>query len=103
MQIEWLTAGECMAGMHEVVVTNRTTDAIKQALEQKRSLWRVSSTVSETSSYIELLIFTYIIFPISIVVSCEYFTNFKPSNVVYVSSYIAICTHSIRCCVKTSG
>lgn len=36
-----------MAGMHEVVVTNRTTDAIKRALEQNRSLWRVSSTVSE--------------------------------------------------------
>ncbi|PHT36312.1 hypothetical protein CQW23_24012 [Capsicum baccatum] len=44
-QIEWLTAGECMAGMHEVVVTNRTTDAIKRALEQKCSLWRVSSTL----------------------------------------------------------
>lgn len=44
-QIEWLTAGECMAGMHEVVVTNRTTASIKQALEQKHSLWRVSSTL----------------------------------------------------------
>ncbi|XP_060208739.1 uncharacterized protein LOC132636075 isoform X2 [Lycium barbarum] len=44
-QIEWLTAGECMAGMHEVVVTNRTTDAIKRALEQNCSLWRVSSTL----------------------------------------------------------
>ncbi|KAL4579427.1 hypothetical protein LXL04_015575 [Taraxacum kok-saghyz] len=28
-QIEWLTAGDCIAGMHEVVVTNRTLDAIK--------------------------------------------------------------------------
>lgn len=46
-QIEWLTAGECMAGMHEVVVTNRTTDAIKRALEQNCCLWRVSSTVRE--------------------------------------------------------
>ncbi|KAK4364383.1 hypothetical protein RND71_015741 [Anisodus tanguticus] len=44
-QIEWLTAGECMAGMHEVVVTNRTTDSIKRALEQNYSLWRVSSTL----------------------------------------------------------
>ncbi|KAL2478469.1 2-oxoglutarate (2OG) and Fe(II)-dependent oxygenase superfamily protein [Forsythia ovata] len=44
-QIEWLTAGDCIAGMHEVVVTNRTTDAIKLALEQNRSLWRVSSTL----------------------------------------------------------
>lgn len=45
MQIEWLTAGECIAGMHEVVVTDRTIDAIKLALEQNSSLWRVSSTV----------------------------------------------------------
>ncbi|CAH2080620.1 unnamed protein product [Thlaspi arvense] len=43
--IEWLTAGECIAGMHEVVVTNRTIDAIKLASEQHRSLWRVSSTL----------------------------------------------------------
>lgn len=47
MQIEWLTGGDCIAGMHEVVVTNRTNDAIRVAQEQKRSLWRVSSTVSE--------------------------------------------------------
>lgn len=46
MQIEWLTAGECIAGMHEVVVTDRTAEAIKLALEQNRSIWRVSSTVS---------------------------------------------------------
>ncbi|CAN4125136.1 unnamed protein product [Withania somnifera] len=44
-QIEWLTAGECMAGMHEVVVTKRTTDAVKRALEQNCCLWRVSSTL----------------------------------------------------------
>ncbi|KAK4414429.1 hypothetical protein Salat_2855900 [Sesamum alatum] len=44
-QIEWLTAGECIAGMHEVVVTDRTIDAIKLASEQNRSLWRVSSTL----------------------------------------------------------
>lgn len=47
--MEWLTAGDCIAGMHEVVVTNRTVDAIKQATEQHRLLWRVSSTVSEAS------------------------------------------------------
>lgn len=45
VQIEWLTAGDCIAGMHEVAVNNRTTDAIKVAIEQNRSLWRVSSTV----------------------------------------------------------
>ncbi|KAK9910006.1 hypothetical protein M0R45_033983 [Rubus argutus] len=44
-QIEWLTAGDCIAGMHEVVVTNRTTDAVKLAMEQNRFLWRVSSTL----------------------------------------------------------
>ncbi|XP_008231344.1 PREDICTED: uncharacterized protein LOC103330528 [Prunus mume] len=44
-QIEWLTAGDCIAGMHEVVVTNRTLDAIKLATEQHRLLWRVSSTL----------------------------------------------------------
>ncbi|XP_057458318.1 uncharacterized protein LOC130749059 [Lotus japonicus] len=44
-QIEWLTGGDCIAGMHEVVVTNRTNDAIRVAQEQKRSLWRVSSTL----------------------------------------------------------
>ncbi|XP_062000903.1 uncharacterized protein LOC133718111 [Rosa rugosa] len=44
-QIEWLTGGDCIAGMHEVVVTDRTTDAIKLAREQNRILWRVSSTL----------------------------------------------------------
>ncbi|PIA48531.1 hypothetical protein AQUCO_01400844v1 [Aquilegia coerulea] len=44
-QLEWLTAGECLAGMHEVVVTNRTIDAIESAKQQSRSLWRVSSTL----------------------------------------------------------
>lgn len=40
-------AGECMAGLHEVVVTKKTIDAIKEASKANRSLWRVSSTVSE--------------------------------------------------------
>lgn len=44
-QIEWLTGGDCIAGMHEVVVTNRTIDAIKLASQHNRSLWRVSSTL----------------------------------------------------------
>ncbi|XP_068637359.1 uncharacterized protein [Aristolochia californica] len=43
--LEWLTGGECIAGMHEVVVTSRTTEAIKLAKNQNRSLWRVSSTL----------------------------------------------------------
>lgn len=44
-QLEWLTGGECLAGMHEVVVTNRTLNAIEIARQQNRSLWRVSSTL----------------------------------------------------------
>ncbi|XP_044512101.1 uncharacterized protein LOC123230066 isoform X2 [Mangifera indica] len=44
-QIEWLTAEDCLAGMHEVVVTSRTINEIKLASEQNRSLWRVSSTL----------------------------------------------------------
>jgi isopenicillin N synthase-like dioxygenase len=44
-QLEWLTGGECLAGMHEVVVTKRTLEAIALAKEQNRSLWRVSSTL----------------------------------------------------------
>ena len=45
-QLEWLTGGECLAGMHEVVVTNRTLEVIERARQENRSLWRVSSTVS---------------------------------------------------------
>ncbi|XP_077210389.1 uncharacterized protein LOC143845866 [Tasmannia lanceolata] len=44
-EMEWLTGGECLAGMHEVVVTNRTIDAIELAQKQNQSLWRVSSTL----------------------------------------------------------
>ncbi|WCJ18973.1 2-oxoglutarate (2OG) and Fe(II)-dependent oxygenase superfamily protein [Euphorbia peplus] len=44
-QIEWLTAGECMAGMHEVVVTPRTLEAVQKAKDQNHSLWRASSTL----------------------------------------------------------
>jgi hypothetical protein len=49
-QLEWLTGGDCLAGMHEVVVTKRTLEAIALAKEQNRSLWRVSSTVSTIDS-----------------------------------------------------
>lgn len=57
MQIEWLTAGDCIAGMHEVVVTSRTIDAIKIASEQNRSLWRVSSTVSVAKHFIRIALY----------------------------------------------
>ncbi|BBM98419.1 hypothetical protein MPTK1_1g13360 [Marchantia polymorpha subsp. ruderalis] len=44
-ELEWLTGGECSAGMHEVVVTDKTLAAVEAARKEGRSLWRVSSTV----------------------------------------------------------
>ncbi|XP_078443458.1 2-oxoglutarate (2OG) and Fe(II)-dependent oxygenase superfamily protein [Wolffia australiana] len=44
-QLEWLTGGECLAGMHEVVVTDRTRSSVEAARAAGRSLWRVSSTL----------------------------------------------------------
>ena len=44
-QFEWLTGGDCRAGMHEVVVSKKTVDAIHSAVQDGRCLWRVSSTV----------------------------------------------------------
>eukprot|EP00271_Cylindrocystis_brebissonii_P003437 TRINITY_DN1441_c0_g1_i1.p1 TRINITY_DN1441_c0_g1~~TRINITY_DN1441_c0_g1_i1.p1 ORF type:complete len:411 (+),score=78.15 TRINITY_DN1441_c0_g1_i1:210-1442(+) len=44
-QLEWLTGGEVRAGMHEVVVSDRTIAAVEEAQQQQRSLWRVSSTL----------------------------------------------------------
>lgn len=46
VQLEWLTGGECLAGMHEVVVSEKTVAAVEAANKAGRSLWRVSSTVS---------------------------------------------------------
>nr|KAJ0228602.1 hypothetical protein LSAT_V11C100028610 [Lactuca sativa] len=34
-QLEWVTAGDCIAGLHEVVVTNKTIEAIKAAKQSK--------------------------------------------------------------------
>lgn len=45
-QLEWLTGGECKAGMHEVAVSEQTLQAVERARREGRSLWRVSSTVS---------------------------------------------------------
>ncbi|MQM21260.1 hypothetical protein Taro_054297 [Colocasia esculenta] len=44
-ELEWLTGGECLAGMHEVVVSDRTISSIEVAQQEGRSLWRVSSTL----------------------------------------------------------
>lgn len=46
LQLEWLTGGECRAGMHEVVVSSKTLEAVEAAKKAGRSLWRVSSTVN---------------------------------------------------------
>jgi len=45
IQFEWLTGGEVLAGFHEVVVTEDTLKAVEKAKQEKRSLWRVSSTL----------------------------------------------------------
>lgn len=44
--MEWLTGGECAAGMHEVVVSESTLKAVEASQKAGGSLWRVSSTVS---------------------------------------------------------
>lgn len=44
-QLEWLTGGECAAGMHEVVVSESTLKAVEASQKAGRSLWRVSSTM----------------------------------------------------------
>jgi len=44
-QIEYLTAGHCMAGFHEVVINDATLGVIQQRKEEGKSLWRVSSTL----------------------------------------------------------
>jgi isopenicillin N synthase-like dioxygenase len=44
-QLEWLTGGHVQAGMHEVIVTERTQAAAAAARAAGRSTWRVSSTL----------------------------------------------------------
>eukprot|EP01023_Acetabularia_acetabulum_P050769 TRINITY_DN5522_c0_g1_i5.p4 TRINITY_DN5522_c0_g1~~TRINITY_DN5522_c0_g1_i5.p4 ORF type:complete len:109 (-),score=21.13 TRINITY_DN5522_c0_g1_i5:178-504(-) len=44
-QLEYLTGGIIRAGFHEVIVSQDTVDSIQVAREEKRSLWRISSTV----------------------------------------------------------
>lgn len=43
-QLEYLTGGYIHAGKHEVVVDSNSVDAINRAKEERRRLWRVSST-----------------------------------------------------------
>jgi isopenicillin N synthase-like dioxygenase len=44
-QLEWLTGGWCMAGFHEVVVSDKTLARIEERRARGKSLWRVSSTL----------------------------------------------------------
>jgi len=44
-QFEYLTGGEVLAGFHEVLVAEPTLASIERAKENKKSLWRVSSTL----------------------------------------------------------
>ena len=44
-ELEYLTGGEIKAGFHEVVYDELTEKAAARALQEKRSLWRVSSTM----------------------------------------------------------
>lgn len=45
IQLEHLTAGEIRRGMHEVVVSEETSEAARKAKETGGSMWRVSSTL----------------------------------------------------------
>lgn len=44
-QLEYLTGGYCMAGYHEVVVSDATLAVIEKRKRENKSLWRVSSTL----------------------------------------------------------
>eukprot|EP00698_Gefionella_okellyi_P003592 TRINITY_DN13377_c0_g1_i1.p1 TRINITY_DN13377_c0_g1~~TRINITY_DN13377_c0_g1_i1.p1 ORF type:complete len:357 (-),score=74.92 TRINITY_DN13377_c0_g1_i1:40-1110(-) len=45
MQLEYATGGAILAGWHEVVVSERTIQAVEAAKAAGRSVWRVSSTL----------------------------------------------------------
>lgn len=44
-QLAWLTGGDIKEGMHEVVCSDATVQAVERASAAGRSCWRVSSTV----------------------------------------------------------
>lgn len=44
-QLEWLTGGWCMAGFHEVIVSDKTRRVMHERKKGNKSLWRVSSTL----------------------------------------------------------
>eukprot|EP00965_Chrysotila_dentata_P114078 3772262-Pleurochrysis_carterae.AAC.3 len=43
--MEYLTGGAVKAGMHEVVITDKTLEAAEEARRLGRPVWRVSSTL----------------------------------------------------------
>ena len=45
IQLEMLTGGHIAAGFHEVVYNEATEAAYQKALKEKRSTWRISSTL----------------------------------------------------------
>jgi isopenicillin N synthase-like dioxygenase len=45
MQFEYLTGGAVVAGYHEVVVNEKTLEAVARARQNSTSMWRISSTV----------------------------------------------------------
>lgn len=44
-QLAWLTGGDIKEGMHEVVCSDATVQAVERARAAGKSCWRVSSTV----------------------------------------------------------
>lgn len=54
-QLEIMTAGYIFAGFHEALVTEDTLKAVERAKQEKRSLWRVSSTMFSSIRYDEML------------------------------------------------
>lgn len=44
-QLEYLTGGYVKAGFHEVIISEKTLKVIEERKAQKKSLWRVSSTL----------------------------------------------------------
>jgi len=61
IQLEMLTGGYITAGFHEVVVAPETLAAVEKARHEKRSCWRISSTLFSHISSDEILepLYTY--------------------------------------------
>lgn len=100
MQLEWLTGGDCLAGMHEVVVTKRTLDAIELARQQNRSLWRVSSTVRIIKLLSGLALKIYCCQFLVLSFSLHYLINFSFPCSFLLLYHIAVWAHCLGCYIK---